>query len=43
MTAWLMILMALRLVRSVSVRSVVWLTNCLPPAGWLPIEVPAAG
>jgi hypothetical protein len=34
-----MILMALRLVRSVSVRSVGGLANCLPPAGWLPIEV----
>jgi hypothetical protein len=34
-----MILMALRLVRSVSVRSAGWLTNCLPPAGWLSIEV----
>jgi hypothetical protein len=41
--AWLMILMALRLVRSVSVRPVVGLMNCLPPAGWLPNEVPAAG
>jgi hypothetical protein len=34
-----MILMASRLVRSVVVRSAGWLMNCLPPAGWLPIEV----
>jgi hypothetical protein len=38
-----MILMALRLVRSVLVRPVVWLMNCLLPAGWLPNEVLAAG
>ena len=41
--AWLMMLVALRSVRNVSVRPVVWLMNCLPPAGWLPNEVPAAG
>jgi hypothetical protein len=34
-----MILMALRLVRSVSVCSAGSLMNCLPPVGWLPIEV----
>jgi len=42
-TAWLRILMALRVVRSVSVCSAGWLMNCLPPAGWLLIEVPSVG
>ena len=42
-TAWLRILMALRVVRSVSIRSAGWLMNCLPPVGWLPIEELSAG
>ena len=41
--AWLMLLVALRVVRSVSVRSAGGLKNCLPPAGWLPNEMPFVG
>jgi hypothetical protein len=36
-------LMALRLVRSVSVRPAGWLTICLSPVGWLSNERPLAG